>query len=278
MGGAAWEPKLDLKAWRGDPETPEIVTNSAPIVNGAGVGVLLVNQHAALAKYELGYGSYDAALAAAQVACNPALPVGGDWRVGADLIEAAVRAGQREVAAVTLADFEPHALACETPWARGLLERSRALLAADADAEPHYRAAITELEATWIRTELARSHLVYGEWLRTQRGRDDDARVELSIADEMFRAMGAHAFVRRTRAALGVGGDEVAEPHRAAGEDLTPHEMEIAQLAAAGATNAEIAAQMFVSASTVDYHLRKVFRKLGLTSRRDLAPALSRLR
>jgi DNA-binding CsgD family transcriptional regulator len=155
-----------------------------------------------------------------------------------------------------------------------MLARSRALLAKHADAETLYREAIVHLAGTSVRTELARAHLLYGEWLRRQKRRRD-ARSQLGAACGMFDAMGAAAFARRTRAELLAAGDTPRQPAERPSLDLTPQEAQVSRLAAAGATNAEIATHLFVTTSTVEYHLSKVFRKLGITSRRQLATALT---
>ncbi|MGI8447587.1 MAG: helix-turn-helix transcriptional regulator, partial [Streptosporangiaceae bacterium] len=166
------------------------------------------------------------------------------------------------------------ATASGTPWALGMLARSRALPPHDGDAETFYRAAIAHLAGTSVRTELARAHLLYGEWLRRQKRRND-ARAQLRTACGIFDAMGAAAFADRTRAELLAAGDSPREPAERPGPDLTPQEAQVSRLAAAGATNAEIATHLFVTTSTMEYHLSKVFRKLGITSRRQLASALT---
>jgi DNA-binding CsgD family transcriptional regulator len=126
-----------------------------------------------------------------------------------------------------------------------------------------------------VRTELARAHLLYGEWLRRQKRRSH-AGAQLRTAYRMFDAMGAAAFARRTRVELLAVGGHPPEPAELAGPDLTPQETQVARLAAARVTNAEIATRLFVTTSTVEYHLTKVFRKLSITSRRQLAAALKR--
>ncbi|MDZ4270019.1 MAG: helix-turn-helix transcriptional regulator, partial [Mycobacterium sp.] len=155
------------------------------------------------------------------------------------------------------------------------LARSRALMAADADAEMYYLEAIRQLARTAVRTELARAHLLYGEWLR-RRKRRRDAQVQLRTAYDMFTAMGAAAFAGRTGAERRAAGQTTSDALRADNPfGLTPQEAQVARQAGAGATNAEIASRLFITTSTVEYHLSKVFRKLGVTSRRQLAAALS---
>ena len=146
-------------------------------------------------------------------------------------------------------------------------------MADDSDAEDLYREAIARLESTTIVTELAQARLAYGEWLRRQKRRID-ARVQLRAAYDAFAAMGVEAFAARARSELAATGEKVRRRVAGPVTDLTPQEAQVARLAATGATNAEVAAQMFISTSTVDYHLRKVYRKLGISSRRYLANAI----
>jgi DNA-binding CsgD family transcriptional regulator len=203
-------------------------------------------------------------------------PPGFGNRILPEIVEAGTRSGDRSAAQGALDRLADRATASGTPWALGMLARSRALLARDSDAETFYCAAIAHLTGTSIRTELARAHLLYGEWLRRQKRRRD-ARSQLRAAGALFDAMGAMAFADRTRAELLAVGDRPRQPAERPGLDLTPQEAQVSRLAAGGATNAEIATHLFVSVSTVEYHLSKVFRKLGITSRRQLARALARL-
>jgi DNA-binding CsgD family transcriptional regulator len=190
------------------------------------------------------------------------------------LIEAAIRCGDRAAAAAALEAVAPWWQACGTSWSLGLLARCQALLADDKHAEDRYRLSIEHLRQCQVTPELARSHLLYGEWLRRQRRRRG-AREQLRTACELFGTLGMEAFADRAQAELRAAGEHA--PARRAGtpDTLTPQEAQIAGLAAEGATNQEIAARFFISASTVDYHLRKVFRKLGVTSRAQLPQALS---
>ena len=155
-----------------------------------------------------------------------------------------------------------------------MARRSRALLSADEEAEPWYRAAIESLESADVEVELARAHLLYGEWLRRLKRRRE-ARVQLRAALQGFERTGATRFATRARAELDATGVRPSITDQAGGEDLTPQESTVARLAAAGSTNAEIGAVLFLSANTVDYHLRKVFQKFGITSRRQLAERLA---
>ncbi len=184
-----------------------------------------------------------------------------------DLIEAAARSGRRDQADHALNQFAAIAETVRTPWALGLLARSRALCA-DIGTEQHYLDAIEYLSTGRARADLARAHLLYGEWLRRQRRRRD-ARAQLQGAVELFEAIGAGLFARRARSELEATGEHITTPHL-----LTPQESAIAKIAATGATNAEIAQRLTLSSHTVDYHLRKVYRKLGITTRRAIAGTL----
>jgi DNA-binding CsgD family transcriptional regulator len=186
-----------------------------------------------------------------------------------------VRGGDRAAAEAAMARLTERATASATPWALGVLARSTALMAADADAEIHYREAIRQLAETAVRTELARAHLLYGEWLR-RRKRRRDAQLQLRTAHDMFTAMGAAAFADRAgseQRATSRASRDASRPSNPFG--LTPQETQVARLASAGATNAEIASRLFITTSTVEYHLSKVFRKLSITSRRQLATVLA---
>ena len=229
--------------------------------------------HKALAALELGLGNYQEALrhALTTVADQPVLSYQSSPDV---LIEAAIRCGDRAAATAALEAVAPWWQACETPWSLGLLARGQALLADDEHAEDGYRLSIEHLRQCQVTPELARSHLLYGEWLRRQRRRRG-AREQLRAACELFAALGMEAFAHRAQAELRAVGEHAAARRAGTPDTLTPQEAQIARLAAEGATNQEIAAQLFVSASTVDYHLRKVFRKLGVTSRVQLPHALS---
>ena len=156
----------------------------------------------------------------------------------------------------------------------GLLERSRALLANADTAEALYLEAVRRLGLTAMVVEQARTRLLYGEWLRRQKRRAD-ARDELRTAYNTFVTIGAEGFAERARNELLATGEHARKRTVETSNDLTPQEAHVARLAASGATNPEIAARLFVSASTVEYHLRKVFRKLAITSRRQLKHALA---
>ena len=160
-----------------------------------------------------------------------------------------------------------------TDWGAGLRARCQALLSADDEAESLYQKAIERLGRTRVRVELGRAYLLYGEWLRRQHRRLD-ARDQLRVAHEMLSGMGVEAFAERARQELAATGESVRKRMTEAVSELTAQEAHIARLAVGGRTNPEIGAQLFLSARTVEWHLRKVFTKLGIGSRRELRQAL----
>jgi DNA-binding NarL/FixJ family response regulator len=187
-----------------------------------------------------------------------------------DLVEAAARSGQVGAARSAADRLGALAAASGTPWATGVAERSAALLEPDSTAEARYRRAIEHLERASAPGELGRAHLLYGEWLRRVRRRRE-AREQLRLARTVFERVGAPVFADRARRELAATGEHIAHASTGDGDVLTPQEATVARLAAAGQTNAEIGAALFISVNTVDYHLRKVFRKLAVSSRRQLA-------
>jgi DNA-binding CsgD family transcriptional regulator len=222
-----------------------------------------------------GLGRYEKALAAAQqVGVDTYASWWRDWGL-VELIEAAARSGKAELAVDALGRLSPATAASGTDWALGLEARSRALLTEGEAAEPRYRQAIEALGRTRVRVELARAHLLYGEWLRRER-RGLDAREQLRRAHELFTGFGMEAFAERARIELQATGEHARTRTVETRDDLTPQEAQVSRLAADGATNREIAAQLFISPSTVDYHLRKAFRKLGVRSRHQLEQRLLR--
>jgi ATP/maltotriose-dependent transcriptional regulator MalT len=191
------------------------------------------------------------------------------WGVLVELVEAAVGCGRRASAADAFARIIETTQATRTAWALGIEARCRALLDDAASAEIAYREAIEQLSATRIRGELARAHLLFGEWLRRQK-RPGDARQQLSIAHEMFTTMGMEAFSERSAAELRATGATVRRSGPATASRLTAQEAQVARLAAGGLSNAEIASRLFISPRTVEWHLSRVFTKLQITSRRQL--------
>jgi DNA-binding CsgD family transcriptional regulator len=186
------------------------------------------------------------------------------------VIEAAVRSGTPEVAEDARRRLGSIVRANGTDWVVGIASRSEALLAEGPAAEHLYVEAIDRLGRTRIAVDLARAHLLYGEWLRRERRRKD-ARVQLRLAYERFLDFGMDAFAERARIELLATGEHARKRTVDTSHQLTPQEAQISRLAAQGNTNREIAAQLFISASTVEYHLRKVFRKLDVKSRAQLA-------
>jgi DNA-binding CsgD family transcriptional regulator len=177
------------------------------------------------------------------------------------------------VAAGALRQLEERARAAGTEWALGTLARSSALLEDGRAADALYREALVRLERCRIVVHLARAHLVYGEWLRRE-NRRTDAREQLRIAHEMLSGIGAEAFAERARRELLATGETVRKRATPSRDELTAQEAQVARLAAAGHTNPEIGSQLFISPRTAEYHLHKVFAKLGISSRRRLRDAL----
>ena len=192
-----------------------------------------------------------------------------------DFVEAAVRSNHLADAHGFADRLDERAQASGSGWAAGVAARSRALVVEDAKAEPYFRAAIPLLDGTRAVLELGRAHLAYGEWLRRQKRRKD-ARVELLAAADVFAGTGAEPFIQRTNRELEAAGEAPRTGSGGRMPTLTPQERTVAELAAGGMTNVEIGASMFLSANTVDYHLRKVFQKLSISSRRQLADRLDR--
>jgi DNA-binding CsgD family transcriptional regulator len=265
-----------LAAFRGD-ETPVTQLTEATVkdARARGEGGPLTVVPWANAVLNNGLGRYGEALAAAQSAAEqPAIGDLSHW-AAAELVEAATRSGMTHTARDALSRLTEMTTASGTNWALGVQARSRALVSEGAEAEGLYREAIERLSRTRIRTELARAHLLYGEWLRRQRRRTE-ASAQLHIAHEMLDAMGLEGFAERATRELQAAG-ETASRHIAAahGEQLTAQEAQIAQMAREGLSNPEIANRLFISAKTVQYHLTKVFAKLGIISRFQLTEAFS---
>jgi DNA-binding CsgD family transcriptional regulator len=198
-----------------------------------------------------------------------------NW-AAAELIEAAVRSGRTETAAAATDWLTEMTRASGTPWARGVEARARALQSAGQAAERFYQEAIAHFTRCSVRTELARAHLVYGEWLRRE-GRRNEAREHLHTAYDMFHSMGMAGFAERARHELSATGETARKrtPVQGASADLTDQELQIARLARDGFSNNEIGARLFISAKTVSYHLGKVFAKLRISSRRQLEDVLT---
>ncbi len=272
-GNDAWDvDRLLVLAWRGDESGTRAL--AAELVRRAeehGVGWAATRVDSAVALLELGLGNYAAATGGTSDGWSDDLGLGPF--TAADAIEAHVRCGDVEAALPTLEWLTERALATTSALDLGLLARARALVAADGGAETEYGRSVDLLRRAGALRQRARTQLLYGEWLRGQRRRKD-ARVQLRAAYEIFGAAGAAGFAERARLELANTGEV---PRRTSGAEpvsLTPQESQIARLAARGAKNPEIAAELYISPSTVVYHLHKIFRKLGITSRRDLPNAL----
>jgi DNA-binding CsgD family transcriptional regulator len=264
---------VHVRAWAGEAEgTRTALAAQIEISTAFGSDTVVLDSHWALAILYIGAARYEEALAETDFLCarnvigypTEALPLA---------VEAAVRSGQTDKAERALAQLESRAVASGTPWALGLLARSKALLAGPPEAAALFEEAIGLLEQTSVATDLAHARLLYGEWLRREK-RKVEARAQLRIAHDFFSAMGAPGFARRAAAELLATGEHVRKRPVERDAGLTSQEHQIAELAADGLTNSEIASRLFISPATVDYHLRKVFVKLDVSSRLRLAKVL----
>ncbi|MFF7458498.1 AAA family ATPase [Kitasatospora sp. NPDC008115] len=270
-------PSLLLLAWRGEgPQVAEVISTAAGEATTWGEGRAIGLEHYLLAVLHNGLGRYREALGHAERAVEYE-----DFAVAgfalAELVEAAARAGAPEAAEAPLRRLAERAEAGGTDWALGVLARSRALVSEGPAADRLYREAVERLGRSRVAVQLARTHLVYGEWLRRE-NRRSDARVQLRTAHGMLRGFGAGAFAERARRELLATGETVRpRPADGAGprEALTTQEGQIARLAADGLTNSEIGAELFISPRTVEWHLGKVFSKLDVKSRNRLRAALT---
>ena len=259
-----------LAAWRGDePEASELIEATA---EEAATRRWTSNNYARSVLYN-GLGRHDAARDAAREAFQPD-PIGYGSLLVPELAEAAARTGDSELLASALEWLSERTSVISSGWATGIEARVRALASGGEVADNLYRQSIADLSGTRVRLELARTQLLYGEWLRRERRRLD-AREQLRTALEAFTGMGVEAFARRAERELSATGERARKRTVETLGDLTPQEAQISRLVAQGHTNREIAAQLFISPSTVEYHLRKVFRKLGVKSRTQLANRLS---
>ena len=269
---------LMLTAWRGrkaDLSALIDTTIKEAVPRGEGIGVSATQWVSAL--LHNGIGEYENALIAAQELMEP--PRGFDQAIGwalPELIEAAVHTGRTDIARDGLAQLTEMTRPAGTDWGLGLEARCRALLSGHDEAESLFREALERLGRTRLRGELARTHLLYGEWLRRSDQRRD-AREQLRTAHQMFTDMGIEAFADRARKELLATGARLTEPQvEMQHDDLSAQERQIAQLARDGLSNPEIGARLFLSLRTVEWHLRKVFGKLRIRSRHDLVRALPR--
>ncbi|MFD4637694.1 AAA family ATPase [Lentzea sp. NPDC058436] len=263
-------PRLHLAAMRG--RRDEVLAESSDTLREASrrEGLLVANVHWASAVLHNGLGEYPVALAAAREAVAP----GDLYLTGMalpELIEAAMRCGETAVAAEALEDLVSRTSPCDTPWASGVAACSRALVMGE---ESSFVSALRLLETSAARPHLARTHLVYGEWLR-RAGRRVDARAQLRAAHELSSSIGMEAFAARAALELQATGEVARSRSAQATDELTMQETHIARLVATGATSKEVAARLFLSPRTVDAHLRNIYRKVGINSRRQLAGLFS---
>jgi DNA-binding CsgD family transcriptional regulator/tetratricopeptide (TPR) repeat protein len=238
---------------------------------GPGMGASWAHWAAAVLYNGLGRHA-DAAAAAQQASATSFDPWAGMWALP-ELVEGAARSGDMALARDALRRLDEAVGSCKTEWARGTHARARALVTKGDTADELYREAIDRLSRTRLRPELARAHLLYGEWLRGE-DRRSDARKHLRVAHEEFSSIGMEAFAERARRELRGIGEIVGKRAARTRDDLTPQEGQIARLAHDGRSNSEIGARMFLSQRTVEWHLHNVFTKLGIRSRRELASVL----
>ena len=265
--------EVQVAAWRGlESRARSLAETCAREATARGEGSIVCVVQQATAVLEIGLGRYKAAFAAAREASEADSLFAATLTLP-DLIEAAARSGEPDVAAAAARDLADATVPSGTEWALGLLARSRALLAPDGDAESLYEVAIDHLKRCRATPQLARARLLYGEWLRRARRRRD-AREQLRAAYQMFASMGAEAFAERAAMELAATGKRARARTVETMELLTSQEERIARLAGEGVSNSEIAAQLLISPRTVEYHLHKVFRKLGVASRTQLAHSL----
>jgi DNA-binding CsgD family transcriptional regulator len=262
-------PKLMLAACQGDEARASALIDEAErdaIARGEGCTLTFAEHARAVLHNALGH--YETALDNAQRASAQDELHVSVWSLP-ELVEAATRSGKPELAGTALERLRERTQIAGTEWALGIEARSRALLSDNALAEGLYGEAIERLGRCRVALDLARAHLLYGEWLR-RRGRRIEAREQLRTAQTTFVEMGAEAFAQRTRRELLATGETARKRTIETTDDLTPHEARIARMARDGASNQDIATELFVSRKTVEYHLHKVFSKLGISTRRQL--------
>jgi DNA-binding CsgD family transcriptional regulator len=262
--------EMVLAAWRGrEPTASDLIERMLEAASARGLGRMVDVATYAKAVLCNGIGRYEAAREA--FAHREHVGV-GPFVVG-ELAEAASRTGDRALVATALEWVSRRTEVTRTDWALGIEARARALSSDGEDADSAYRKSIASLGRTRLRIELGRSHLLYAEWLRRERRRVD-AREELRAAHELFSDTGAEGFAERARHELLATGATVRKRTDDTRDDLTPQEEHIARLAVEGRTNPEIGAELFISPRTVEWHLKKVFMKLGISSRKELGNAL----
>jgi ATP/maltotriose-dependent transcriptional regulator MalT len=265
---------LVLTALRGrEPEASALIDATIAGATAGGQGTAVQYALWARAVVLNGAGRYAEALPAARKASDdtPELFV-SDWALS-ELIEAAARTGDGATARSAVERLAEHTRVSGTAWGRGLEARSRALVSEGEAAEPLYREAIDRFGGTRLRPDLARAHLLYGEWLRRE-NRRSEAREQLRTAHDLLAGIGMESFAERAGIELLATGEKVRKRTPETRDELTAQERQIAMMAREGLSNPEIGGRMFLSPRTVEWHLRKVFAKLGISSRRDLATAL----
>jgi DNA-binding CsgD family transcriptional regulator len=264
---------LILDAWRGrQRETRELIEMTMREAGARGEGIGVAISDYARAVLCNGLGQYEEALVAAYSASEHREVVAENWGLS-ELIEPATRTGRTDLATDALDRLAGKARATEANWARGIEARSRALLDEGGRADRRYREALEHLGRTKLRAEVARTHLVYGEWLRRE-NRRVHARAQLRAAHDQFTSMGMDAFAERARKELLATGERMRKRTAETRDELTAQERQIARLARDGLSNPEIGARLFLSPRTVEWHLRNVFTKLEIRSRRELFSAL----
>ena len=269
--GALWHAALRGRA----EEALELISTIVSEADERGEGfALAITEHASAVMLN-GLGRYDEALAALAPLGKWPSEIGGPTWALAELVEAAIRCRHLDQAERALERLAAMTQASGSEWALAIEARSRALLSDGHGAESLYREAIARFGRTCGRVELARAHLLYGEWLRREQQRLE-AREQLRIAHALFTSMGVEAFVARSERELSATGDRVSKRLLETRQELTPQEDQIARLARDGLSNGEIGARLFISPRTVEYHLHKVFARLGIGSRSDLDRALPR--
>ena len=262
---------LGLAAWRGrEQEVGDLLEATLDEAVARGEGAAGLVAHWARAVLANGLGRYDEAVSAARKAAEHQHDSAPAYWSLSELVEAATRSGQPELAADAFARLEPITRVGDTDWALGVQARAHALLSDGDAAERLYREAIERLGRTSLRGELGRARLLHGEWLRRE-NRRVDAREQLRAAHEMFSDIGAGGFAERARRELQATGETARRRTEEARGVLTPQEAQIARLARDGLSNPEIGAQLFISPRTVQYHLHKVFVKLDIISRKQLS-------
>jgi DNA-binding CsgD family transcriptional regulator len=274
--GSQVPPFAVLRLWSlqgRETEASPLIEATIQQATAGGQGIAVMSAHWAAAVLYNGLARYEEAAAAAREVTANSIDPWQSMVALPELVEAAARVGDAELASNALERLAETTQPAGTDWALGIEARCRALLSGESAAGDAYREATDRLSRTQLRTELARAHLLYGEWLRRQ-SRRVDAREQLRTAYDMFTAIGMEAFAERARGELMATGEKVRKRSAGTHEELTPQEEQIARLARDGLSNPEIGAQLFVSARTVEWHLRNVFAKLDITSRRQLQTAL----